>query len=309
LSARKPVNLAHSVRAKLLEISRSTGEEANLIWTRYAVERLLYRLSVTPHGTQFVLKGAMLFLVWTKQRYRPTRDLDLLGFGAGSVARIRKIFKDLCRVECEPDGLAFDPKSVKVSNIREDLEYQGKRVQITARLGKASIPLQVDIGFGDTVTPPPEEITYPVLLDFPAPRIRAYQRETTVAEKLHAMVERGMITSRMKDFYDIFVLARDFPFDGEALVKAIKATFSRRGAAYPAELPITLTDAFAEDANKVLQWKAFLRKGGLDQKVPALPELLLRLREFLGPALHAAAGHKSSPGDWRPGGPWKTVRP
>jgi hypothetical protein len=244
-----------------------------------------------------------------KQQYRPTRDLDLLGFGAGTAARIRKVFEDLCRVECEPDGLLFDPKSVKVANIREDLKYPGKRVHITARLGKSLIPLQVDIGFGDSVTPPPEEIVYPVLLDFPAPRLRAYRRETTVAEKLHAMAERGMTTSRMKDFYDIFVLARDFAFDGESLVGAIEATFERRGTAYPPDVPTTLTDAFAEDAIKLVQWRAFLRKGGLDRKVPALPELLLRLREFLGPVLQAAAGQAPSPGRWSPGGPWKVAKP
>jgi hypothetical protein len=306
LSGREPVNLEHSVRARLLDISRRTGEDANLIWTRYAVERLLYRLSISPHGGQFVLKGAMLFLVWTPdQQYRPTRDLDLLGFGAPSAARIRGVFEDICRAECDPDGLVFDPGSVKVGEIREDLKYQGKRVRITARLGKAVIPLQVDVGFGDAITPPPEEVVYPVLLDFPAPHLRAYRRESAIAEKLHAMVERGMVTSRMKDFHDIFVLARDFAFDGELLADAIRATFSRRETDLPPDVPVTLTEAFAEDADKILQWNAFLRKGGL--KMPALPELLAELRQFLVPGLRAASGDAPSPGKWRPGGPWETA--
>ncbi|HOX05021.1 MAG TPA: nucleotidyl transferase AbiEii/AbiGii toxin family protein [Planctomycetota bacterium] len=306
MSGKKPpVNLAHSVRDRLLAISRNTGEEANLIWTRYAVERLLYRLSLTPHRRQFVLKGALLFLVWSRQRYRPTRDLDLLGFGAGSAARLRKVFGDICRVESEPDGLAFDPASVTISDIREDREYMGKRVRLTALLGKATIPLQVDVGFGDAVTPPPEEISYPALLDFPAPRLLAYRRETTVAEKLHAMAERGMATSRMKDFHDIFVLSRDFPFGARELAAAIKATFAARGAALPAEVPAVLTDRCAEDAAKNLQWKAFLRKGHIGEKVPALPSLLKGLREFLGPVLLGALGIEPMPGTWRPGGPWR----
>jgi predicted nucleotidyltransferase component of viral defense system len=306
LSARRPpVNLAHSVRDRLLAISRSTGEEANLIWTRYAMERLLYRLSLTPHGKQFVLKGALLFLVWSRQKYRPTRDIDLLGFGSGSASRLRKVFSDICRVECEPDGLVFDPGSLTVSNIREEREYMGKRVRLTALLGKATIPLQVDIGFGDAVTPPPEEIAYPVLLDFPAPRVLAYQRETTVAEKLHAMVERGMATSRMKDFHDIFVLSRDFPFEGKKLVDAVKATFAGRGTVCPAEAPVTLTEQFAEDPAKSVQWKAFLRKGSLGAKVPALRDLLKSLRDFIGPVLLGATGSRPMPGTWRPGGPWR----
>jgi hypothetical protein len=211
-------------------------------------------------------------------------------------------------MEVEPDGLLFDAGTIKVAPIREEQEYQGKRVKLTAFLDRARIPIQVDISFGDVVTPKPKKIEYPVLLDFPAPRIRACSRETVVAEKLQAMVMLGMANSRMKDFYDLYILARDFAFDSTVLTKAIKATFRRRKTAVPAEGPLALTDEFGQDEVKVVQWKAFVRKSGLEEEIPGLPEVLSQLREFLLPVLVAASGQGSSPGIWSPGGQWKLER-
>jgi hypothetical protein len=203
VSKRSASGLAASVRQRLLNRIRSTGEDANLTWSRYAVERLLYRLSVSDHGGEFVLKGAALFAAWMGQPHRPTLDVDLLGFGEVSGERLEAVFREICQVAVEPDGLRYDPGSVRAEPIRGNQEYGGYRVAITAFLGKMRIPVRADVAFGDAVTPPAEEIAYPTLLDLPAPHLRACPRETVVAEKLHAMVVLGIANSRMKDFYDV----------------------------------------------------------------------------------------------------------
>lgn len=201
----KPSKVAASVRQRLLNIIRETGDDANLVWTRYAVERLLYRLCVSEYAGDFVLKGAMLFLAWTGRSHRPTVDIDFLGYGENSDKRLMRIFRAVCGVEVEDDGLVYDSETITIAPIREGQEYQGQRVMLTAFLGKARIPLQVDVGFGDVVTPEPRIIIYPTLLDFPAPRIRSCPHETVIAEKLQTVVARGIANSRMKDFYDLYV--------------------------------------------------------------------------------------------------------
>jgi predicted nucleotidyltransferase component of viral defense system len=302
VSREKTPDIAASVRRRLLNIIRDTGDEATLVWSRYATERLLYRISVSDFADDFVLKGAMLFMAWTGQPYRPTVDIDLLGHGDDSAERAERIFRAVCRLEVQSDGLTFDPDSVKVVPIREAQQYKGQRVTLTAFLGKARMPVQVDIGFGDVVTPRAKKIDYPTILDFPKPRIRAYPRETVVAEKLQAMVMLGIANSRMKDFYDLYVLSRDFAFDGEVLSRAIRATFKRRKTEIPREMPMALTDEFERDETKSIQWKAFIRKGRLEQNVPEFPIVLTRLRAFLLPVLGAALGASSAPGAWSPRG-------
>jgi predicted nucleotidyltransferase component of viral defense system len=297
-------NIAASVRQRLLKIIRETGDDANLVWTRYATERLLYRLSVSEYARDFILKGAMLFMAWTGQSYRPTVDMDFIGYGEESSERLAGVFRHVCDVEVEPDGLEFNPNSVKAAPIREEKEYQGQRITLTAFLGKARIPIQVDVGFGDVVTPKARIISYPTLLDFPVPRIRACPRETVVAEKLQAMVILGIANSRMKDFYDLYVLARDFAFDGAILTRAIQATFKRRHTEIPREPPLALTEEFGRDDTKSVQWEGFIRKGGLEQGVPELPDILLHLREFLLPPLKAASGTAPVPKNWSAGGSW-----
>jgi predicted nucleotidyltransferase component of viral defense system len=297
-------NIVVSVRQRLLNIIRETGDDANLIWSRYATERLLYRLSVSEYAGEFVLKGAMLFVVWTGQSYRPTMDLDLLGYGEDSSERVEEMFRNVCCVGVEPDGLLFDPEMVKSAPIREDQEYQGQRITLVAFLGRARIPVQVDIGFGDVVTPNPKEIIYPTLLDFADPRICACPRETVVAEKLQAMVALGIANSRMKDFYDLYVLARNFAFDGATLTRAIKATFKRRKTRIPTDTPLALTEEFARDATKAVQWKAFVRKSSLEQSVSGLVEVCSCLREFLLSPLKAASGQGASLENWDASGPW-----
>jgi len=240
----------------------------------------------------------------TGNLYRPTADLDLSGRGESSPEYVGNLFRKVCSIQVKPDGLVFDPESVKVASIREDQEYQGQRVTLIALLSKARIPLQVDIGFGDVVTPKAEVVTYPTLLDFPPPRILACPRETVVAEKLQAMVMLGIANSRMKDSYDLYVMARDFTFEGSTLTHAIKATFKRRKTDTPTHPPLSLTDEFGNDEVKWVQWRAFVRKSGLERTVPELPEVLSFLRSFLLHPMRAASGLDLAPGKWTKGGPW-----
>ncbi|GIW88285.1 MAG: hypothetical protein KatS3mg108_2609 [Isosphaeraceae bacterium] len=296
-------NVAASVKERLLNMSRKTGEDFQRLLTRYAVERLLFRLSASGHRDAFVLKGAMLFALWTGELHRPTRDLDLLGYGDPGGERLRRVLAEVCRVEVSDDGLRFDAESVTVDPIREDQEYGGQRARIEAKLGQARIDLQVDVGFGDAVTPPAEEVDFPTILDMDAPRLRAYPRETVVAEKLEALVKLGLANSRMKDFYDLFVMANTFPFEGELLSRAITNTFERRSTAFPKGMPIGLTDAFAREESKMKQWHAFINRSGL-YAAGELEEVLRRLSVFLLPPLDHASSGEPFTRSWVPESGW-----
>jgi predicted nucleotidyltransferase component of viral defense system len=243
-----PKDVGASVRARLLRLAHERGEDFQLVLMRYANERLLYRLTISRHGERFVLKGAALFTLWTGKPHRATRDVDLLGFGDPAEAHIRKVFAEILALDVEDDGVRFDLSSLEVGPIREEQEYGGVRVEVVARITSAQVRLQVDIGFSDAITPDAAVVEFPPLLEFPAPRIRAYPRESVIAEKLEAMVKLGIANGRMKDFYDIVVLARSFDFDGEVLVRALRATFDRRKTPLPEGLPVALTPAFADDA-------------------------------------------------------------
>ena len=249
------------MREKLRNIARQRNADFGLILVKYGLERILFRLSCSAYHDVFVLKGALLFELWTGQQYRPTRDADFLAHGENSPERFFRIFRELCSVETEPDGLRFDPDTVIAERIAEDADYQGVRVSFTAYLERAKIPIQIDIGFGDAVTPPPVENNYPTLLGSTAPRLLTYPRETVVAEKLEAMVKLGIANSRMKDFYDMEVLCRTFSLDGKSLRDAIHNTFKRRGTELPLDgTPLAFTLDFYEDVNKIRQWIAFSEK-------------------------------------------------
>lgn len=201
------------------------------------------------------------------------------------------------------DGVRFDLGSLAVGLIREEQEYGGVRVELVARSANAQVRLQVDVGFGDAITPEASVVEFPALLDFPPPRLRAYPRETVVAEKLEAMVQLGMANSRMKDFYDVAVLARDFDFDGELLVRAIRATFARRKTAMPTVAPVALTAAFTEDAAKATQWSGFVRKADVGD-AGTLAETIAAVRAFVEAPLASAANGTRGPGTWPAGGAW-----
>jgi len=305
MSTKSPKNVAASVRQRLLNRIRQSGQDANLIWSRYATERLLYRLSVSEYSQDFVLKGAVLFMVWLGDLHRPTMDVDLLGRGEDSGARMEDVFRRVCDVGVPADGLRFDPRSVKSIPIRRDQQYHGQRVTLTAYLGKARIPLQVDVGFGDAVVPKARTVVYPTLLDLPPPRLRAYRRETVVAEKLHAMVSLGMLNSRMKDFYDLYFLARQFAFEGATVGSAIRAAFERRRTAMLTARPLALTAAFGQDASKQTQWRAFLRRSAITDAPAAFADVVAAVADFLGPVLTALAREESFHHHWAPGGPWR----
>ena len=250
------------------------------------------------------MKGATLFTLWGGGSYRSTRDLDLLGSGDSSVQRLERVFRDICRVQVEPDGLRFAEETVKGNEIREELEYGGVRIILTAHLEQARIHIQVDIGFGDAVTPPPEDVDFPTILDFPAPHLRAYRRETVVAEKFQTMVMLGIANSRMRDFYDVWLLSRRFEFSGMLLGQAIKGTFARRKTTLPAHTPLALTPEFSARPDKQAQWRAFLRKSGGTSDQAVFPDVTMALNEFLmPPTLRLVAGQKPAM-HWRPGGPW-----
>lgn len=296
------------MRQRLLNLSHAQGEDYYLILTRYALERLLYRLSVSRYSQQFVLKGALLFSVWTGEKYRPTRDLDLLGSGEASAERLRKTFKEICLTRVKPDGITFDQAGMELEAIREDQEYQGQRIMMRANLGKARIRVQVDIGFGDIVKPAVEEIVFPTLLDFPSPKIRAYSREATIAEKLQAIVYLGLPNSRMKDFYDLYMMAKLFSFEGMILAEAIRVTFERRKTRIPKDVPLALSDEFISDRNKQRQWRAFLSKNRLETENQDLSEMVNYLRKFIMPIWSALGKDQWFRRSWSRGGPWKRKR-
>lgn len=296
--AREVRNIGASVRARLLHRARAERSDFQILLTRYALERLLYRLSVSAHRDRFILKGAMLFVTWVAAPFRPTRDLDLLGSGDNGAEAIAETFRVICAQPVADDGVIFDVAALEAAPIREELEYGGVRVRTIATIAGARIPIQVDIGFGDAITPAPVEIDYPALLDAPAPHLRAYPVETVVAEKFEAVVTLGMANSRLKDFYDLWLIAQTFEFRKSILVDAVRRTFERRGTALPADVPVGLTDDFA--AAKVSQWQTFLGRERMAAVPNAFADIIADLRLFLIPLASTPQGEWT----WPPRGPW-----
>ena len=271
-------NMAASVHARLLNVARATDKPFSELLQHYAIERFLYRLSESPYQDQFILKGALVFMAWGVPRTRPTRDIDLLGYGRNETGSLTEMMQTVCGVEVINDGLLFDAGSVHGEEIRMRVNYAGVRIKLRATLDNARIPMQIDIGFGDVVIPEPISFEYPVLLDFPAPTLRGYTRETVVAEKYHALVSLDQFNSRMKDFYDLWELARHFKFDGRILHQAISETFLKRETSLPASLPTGLSDGFVIE--KEQQWQAFKRRIRLDENTPRLSVVVHLLRPF-----------------------------
>jgi predicted nucleotidyltransferase component of viral defense system len=280
-------NVAASVRARLLNVAKAQGVDFNQVLVRFALERILYRMTQSQHADRFLLKGALLFTLWYDMPHRATRDADLLGFGASDLASVAETFRDIAAVAVD-DGIEFDPATVTVEEIRKEAGYGGVRVIIAGELAKARCKTQIDVGFGDAVTPAPVDSVYPVLLDdLPAPKLRAYPTYTVIAEKLHAIALLGMTNSRLKDYFDLSVLLERETLDTDLLAQAIKATFERRGMSVPDAVPIGLTDEFAHDSSRQSLWLAFLKKNELPPE--PLPAIVDRLRSALAPALNRTA--------------------
>lgn len=280
-------NMGASVRARLQIISRETGQNFELVLTRFALARLLYRLSTSQHSKRFVLKGAMLLTHWLEEPHRATRDLDLLGFGDSSREAMLATFREILETEAA-DGIVFDSAALRVDRIRDELAYGGLRLRTMAFISGARIGVTIDIGFGDSLEPGAELIDYPSMLDFPKPRLRAYARETVIAEKFQAMVVLGRANSRMKDFYDIWLLSQSFSFENDRLACAIAATFKRRGTEIPIDPPDGLSPAFAADAQKQKQWNAFLENVAANPG--SLADVIGMIAGFILP--HAAQASK-----------------
>jgi len=301
----KPVkNIAHSVRQRLINEARRSGRLYNEIEQYYTMERFLYRLAQSEHGGKFVLKGALLLTVWHGSRFRPTRDIDLLGRLDNSQEAIAQVFRDVCMQDVQDDGLLFDPSSVTTLAITEDADYQGVRVNIGGRLGTSRTRIQVDIGFSDVVVPLPTESDFPTVLDFPPPRLKVYSRESAVAEKLEAMVSLGEANSRMKDFADVYYLAQYFEFGGPLLAEAIASTFECRQTRIK-EQPTAFTAAFAQLEAKQVQWRAFMRRSAPKDLPGDFADVVAGVAAFLGPILSHLVSGQPMPGRWRSPGPWQ----
>ncbi len=281
-------NLGASIRARLLNKARAESLDYNLVLTRFALERWLYRLSVSKYRDEFLLKGALLFDLWFDVPHRPTRDADLLGTGDASISRLKSMFREICAIPFE-DAIEFQAESIRAEQIRKEGNYPGVRLTLVGLLDGARCPVQIDVGFGDSVVPGPEAISYPAMLEeMPGPDLRGYPRYTVVAEKLEILVSLGIANSRMKDYFDLWILSRQCEFDGETLRTAVAATFSRRSTPITGSPPVGLSDEFALDAAKDSQWRAFTRKNALEPA--ALPDIVSILRAFLMPVLEAARG-------------------
>jgi predicted nucleotidyltransferase component of viral defense system len=291
-------DVSKSVHTRLLNLARKNGRPFSDLFRLYAMERFLYRLSLSPHAKKFVLKGGLMLRVWDASSVRPTKDMDLLGHTESSVENLERIVREICDQKVELDGIRFEPASVGGALIKENDEYSGVRVKFLGYLGRAEAAMQLDVGFGDSVVPAPVEVEVPTLLDLPAPRLRAYQRETTIAEKLHAMTVFGMLNGRMKDFYDLWFLSRRFSFEHASLHAAIRATFEARDTAIEIN-PVALTQEFSAQAQE--RWSAFLRKSGLGDAPRSLAEVIAAVAEFLLPLL----GDGLPGAEWPAGGPWR----
>ena len=304
---REPVkNMNASVRARLLNMSRSTGRNFQELVIRYVVERFLARLAESEHRNRFILKGAMLYIPWKLEDKRTTMDLDLLGFGSPDVEDLSRIFRQICGIEIADDGLVFDKESVTATPIREESVYDGVRIIVRAALGAMLIRLQVDVGFGDRIVPEPQLSEFPALLTGHGPVIRLYSPETVIAEKFNAMVLLGMANSRMKDYFDIWMLSRNFTIEGAVLREAFRQTFAKRQTALPGAEPIGLSDEFASNESKRHQWQGFVRRQWKQDSLPDLTEIVAAIRDFLMPIVTAIADiTPPSESMWSPDQGWR----
>jgi predicted nucleotidyltransferase component of viral defense system len=302
---KRPVtNTAASVRQRLLNLARANGRSFNEVVQHYALERWLYRLSRSEHAARFVLKGALLLRVWAVPVARPTRDIDLLARTSNDLDAVRRVVGDICKTAVEPDGMEFDPGTVATERISEDADYEGVRATFQGLLGTVRCAMQIDMGFSDVVTPGPVEVDYPTILDLPSPHVRAYNRETAIAEKLEAMLKLGELNSRMKDFYDVWVLSTTASFSARALVEAVAATFGRRGTAMDTAA-VCFTDDYARQDSKAMQWRAFVRRSGLRDVPESFPAVWQSAMAFLRPVGEAVERGTPLEAVWPAGGPWQ----
>ena len=294
-------NVAASVRQKLLNISRADIRPFHELVQYYAMERFLYRLSLSHHANRFVLKGALMLRIWHAPEIRPTMDIDLLGRTINDISQLTSIVEDILSIEIEPDGLIYFPEQITAERITEEAEYQGVRIWFPAKLDTMSLNMQIDIGFGDIVYPEPEKAEIPTMLEFPSPRLLCYSRESLIAEKFEAMLKHRELNSRMKDFHDIWLLSRYFDFEGRELSEAIKLTLEQRGTSLPVNI-VAFSDEFI--STKHSQWNAFRKKLKQDHIPEKFEKIVKQVKDFIGPITSALMSDKSPPSKWSAPGPW-----
>ncbi len=302
--ARNVKNNAASVHQRLLKKAKESSRLFNELLQYFAIERFIYRLSKSPHADKFILKGALMFAAWHAPASRPTMDIDLLGKIDNSLEVITAAIKEACLLEVEPDGISFNAETVEAVRITEDADYEGVRVRVQGGLGNARFSIQIDIGFGDVVVPNPSTVSYPAILDFPAPELKGYTMESTIAEKFQAMVKLGVLNSRMKDFYDIWILSRTSDFKGNLLAEAVAKTFEKR------KTPVTLDTAlfnpsFGKDGNKNVQCRGFIRKTKLINAPEPFEEVMTAVKLFLEPLASSIAERRAFNSNWIAPGPWQ----
>lgn len=299
-------NMAASVHQRLKNAAVASGERFNDLQQNYAIERFLYRFSISPHSEQFILKGALLLRVWNIATIRPTRDIDLLGLVSNDQAMIRTVVRDICLIAVEDDGLVFDPTTITIDPISPEAEYEGVRSTFAGKLGNARIAMQIDFGFGDRITPPPRRIVYPSVLGMAGAKLKVYPPETSIAEKFHVMLQRGSLNSRMKDFFDIWTLSRSRVFEGKTLGEAIVATCAQRGTTID-PVPIALTPSALENERSATQWSAFRRRLGNTETPETFADVGAMVASFLKPVIHATATGEVFEQVWTPPGPWRSM--
>ncbi len=303
MSRKAPQDIAASIRQKLYNKAKEINRPFHEVLQYFCMERFLYRLSRSAYKDRFIVKGALMLSTWVAVESRPTMDIDFLGRIDNSVEGIESVIREICGLEAEPDGVTFDLSSIRGGRIKEDADYEGVRTRFAAFLGNARVVIQIDIGFGDIIVPGPVEMEYPVILNLPRPHLKGYTRESTIAEKFQAMVALGIVNSRMKDFFDIWLLSRQFDFDGKTLADALKKTFEHRGTAIQDE-PVALTEAFSMDSSKQIQWRAFIRKGRFENVPHELGEVVSQIASFLAPVSRALLTGGAFDKKWKAPGPW-----
>ncbi len=300
---RAPKDVASSVHQRLLNRAKETRRPFDEMLQHFAMERFLFRLSRSRHADKLVIKGALMLTIWKVDRLRPTRDIDVLGRMRNDLDAVLSLTRDLCVQHVEPDGLVFDADTVEGERIVEDAAYGGIRIRFRGRLGAARISMQLDVGFGDPVVPAIVTVEYPSVLGFPAPRLVAYTKESFIAEKFEAMMKLGALNSRMKDFYDLWLLSNQFGFDGFTLSRAILETFSMRGTTMPSQLA-AWTQALLRDDAKSAQWRSFIRRSRLENVPRDFEEIVLSITTFLEPVGRALIAGGPFEKTWRTSGRW-----
>ena len=282
---RERKNLSESILERLKNLARQTKRRTDELLRYFAIERFLYRLSESQHCNKFFLKGGLMLRAWQLNEHRPTLDIDLLGKTKNNAQNLQRIVQDICGQEVIRDGITYETDGLRITEIQVDGDYLGARILFRAKLHSAKIPMQLDIGFSDLIFPKPCSIAYPALLEFPAPKLRGYTAESVIAEKFEAMAKLGLVNTRLKDFYDIWILLKGFSFRGESLQGAMQATFDRRKSSLD-RLPDSLSKEFYSDPAHIKRWQKFLQQMEFENAIE-LTMVISDIKDFLQPIVDA----------------------